>query len=164
MADTIYYSSKYHVIRPERSVDRWLSSFNIFKSMRATPILNYDERPPYPILISNPTIKQVIANMNKSDFLVFFACEFVGFASCLYLTRKIRSLRIKFQILSLYIIGFTHFGLTMATYGSYYRLIGLMDNGLTWKKKDSLFNKYDFSKDFEETTIFKYLRERPSEN
>lgn len=164
MADTIYFSSKYHVIRPERSIDRWLSSFNIFKSIKSTGIFNYDERPPYPILISNPTIKQVFANMNKSDFLIFLISQFVGFSSCMFFSRNIRSLRIKFKILSIYMTAFTYFGILMSTSCSYYRLIGLMDNGLTWKKKDKIFNKYDFTKDFEDTTIFRYLRERPADN
>ena len=44
---------------------------------------------------------------------------------------------------------------------SYYRLAGLMDNGLRWKRPDRNMRKYDFTKDFEEGTIFKHFRERP---
>lgn len=57
-------------------------------------------------------------------------------------------------------ITFHFVGLLGAYSASHYRLTGLMDNGLRWRRPDYQLRKYDFTRDFEEKTIFKHFRER----
>ena len=71
------------------------------------------------------------------------------------------TLYLKFFTTHIYMHAFNVFGLYIMFICSYYRLTGFMDNGLRWKKPDRAFKKFDFTQDFEDRTIFKYLRERP---
>jgi hypothetical protein len=43
---------------------------------------------------------------------------------------------------------------------SYYRLKGLTDNGLKWRRPDKKLRKYDFTSEYEKGTIWRYLRIR----
>ncbi len=43
---------------------------------------------------------------------------------------------------------------------SFYRLQGLTENGLVWKRKERKLNKYDFTSEFEDKTIWKHFRLR----
>ncbi len=122
-------------------------------------IYRYDERPPYPVLISNPTIYQVLCNMNKSDFLLYFFVMSGAFLTSIAVTRSIISMTKKLRILHYNMHFFNLIALTMATSASFYRLVGFMDNGLRWRRSDGL-NKYDFTSDMESKSVFKYFRER----
>jgi len=52
------------------------------------------------------------------------------------------------------------FGGYFALANSFYRLKGYVENGLRWKRPERKLNKYDFSKDFEKNTIWKFFRLR----
>jgi hypothetical protein len=52
------------------------------------------------------------------------------------------------------------FGGYLALANSFYRLRGFVENGLRWRRPERKLNKYDFSKDFESKTIWKYFRLR----
>ena len=52
----------------------------------------------------------------------------------------------------------TAWGGLFALANSYYRLKGLVENGLRWKRPERKLRKYDFSSEFEENTVFKYFR------
>jgi hypothetical protein len=119
-----------------------------------------DERPPYPILIDNPFISQVLENMNKSDILLGLSWVGLGFLSAIYCTRKFVNLSQKFFVTKHVMWWFTFTAVGLGTLPSYLRLTGFLDNGLRWKHKDMLYSKYDFTKDFEANTIFKHLRTR----
>jgi len=54
----------------------------------------------------------------------------------------------------------TAFGGLFALANSYYRLKGLVDNGLRWKRPERKLRKYDFSTEFEDNTIWKHFRLR----
>lgn len=71
------------------------------------------------------------------------------------------TLYLKFYTTHFYMHCFNVLGIYLMFACSYYRLSGFMDNGLRWKKQDKKFDKFDFTRDFEDRTIFKYLRERP---
>jgi hypothetical protein len=47
---------------------------NLFKRFDNRFLLNAGERPPYPIILDNPTVSQVLRNFNKADYsiLLFF--------------------------------------------------------------------------------------------
>jgi hypothetical protein len=160
MAEQLYFNSKYHYVKPDANPNSLFSSFNIFKSLGASNIIPYEQRPPYPILISNPSFRQVLGNLNKSDFLVYSSIFFTGFGLSILTTRSYAILNQKLFILHVNMHLFNLLAIGIALNCSYYRLIGLMDNGLRWKKKDRNLNKYDFTRDFEKHTIFKHLRER----
>lgn len=161
MAENLYYNSKYYILRPDKRPDSWLASFNAFKSIRQVPVKLYDERPPYPVLISNPTLSQCLANVNKSDVLVYFSFLSAGFIISMGYTRHFYILKQKLWYLHIFMHCFNVVGLFWAVQCSSYRLTGMMDNGLRWKRKDRALQKWDVTKDFEEHTIFKHFRERP---
>ncbi|KAM3137669.1 hypothetical protein pb186bvf_010283 [Paramecium bursaria] len=122
-------------------------------------ILNPGERPPFPIIIERPTIKDVLQNLNFADFgmlvtfstiSLFVARRCVGLYSASEIMRKKR-------IVGLWTTG-SLFGLKFALQNSDYRLRGFQDNGLQWKKKEQTLEKYDFLSDFEQGTIWQYFR------
>lgn len=159
MSSIVNFNEKYHVINPESNIAKLFSSFNYFKSLRAMSIYRADERPPYPILISNPSIYQVLYNMNKSDFLLYFFVMTGAFLCSVAITRSLNTMTTKLRIFHVNMHYSNLIALTIATSASYYRLTGFMDNGLRWRRSDG-FNKYDFTSDMESKSIFKYLRER----
>jgi hypothetical protein len=53
-----------------------------------------------------------------------------------------------------------YWGVMMAFMNSNYRLLGLVDNGLVWKRRNTRLRKYDFTSDFEKYTFWRYLRIR----
>jgi hypothetical protein len=63
----------------------------------------------------------------------------------------------RFAYRSAYQLSFL-FGLSMATYNSTARLCGLTENGLSWKYQHNSIKKYDFTSQYEQGTIWKYLR------
>jgi hypothetical protein len=161
MAEHMYLNNKYHIVKPGVNPNSWFASFSLFKSLSATNIISYAQRPPYPILISNPTFKQVVANLNKSDLLIYGTYFSFGFILSLFVTRPYHLLKDKLMVLHYGMHIFNIIAIYMVLNCSYYRLCGLMDNGLRWKRKDKSLNKYDFTSDFENNTIFKHFRERP---
>lgn len=159
MSSISNFNEKYHIINPESNTNSLFSSFNLFKSLRGNQLYRDDERPPYPILISDPTIYQVLFNMNKSDFLLYSFVMSGAFIANIALTRNITSMTYKLRILHANMHFMNLVALIMATSASFYRLTGFMDNGLRWRRADGL-NKYDFTSDMENKSIFKYFRER----
>jgi hypothetical protein len=160
MAEYLYYNNKYHLINPSANPNGWLASFALFKSFAAVNVVPYEKRPPYPILIDRPTMSQIVANLNKSDVLMYFFIMGVGFTASYLTTRNWNIMQLKLTALHVYMHFFNLLGITTALNCSHGRLTGLMDNGLRWKRKDRKLTKYDFTKDFEKHTIFKHFRER----
>lgn len=70
------------------------------------------------------------------------------------------TLYMKFYAHMFYMFTWNFFGVYAMMNCSYFRLNGVLDNGLRWKNSDITLKKYDFTKDFEEQSIFKYLRQR----
>jgi hypothetical protein len=163
MAENLYYNSKYHLINPNANTNGWLSSFATFKTFTPTGGVKYAQRPPYPILISNPTFGQICGNLNKSDVLLYLTVLSGGFVGSCYSLRGMTYLSKKLTFLHMHMHLFNIFALILALGCSHNRLVGMMDNGLRWKRKDRSLNKYDFTKDFEKHTIFKHFRERVDE-
>jgi hypothetical protein len=154
------FNPKYHIMRPDINPNSLFSSFKVFKTFHPYQILGSEERPPFPILIDDPTIGQVFQNLNKSDFLLGLSFTGLGFLMSILTTRKLYLLSQKFYLTKHTMWLYSIIGAFLATQCSYYRLIGFLDNGLRWKHKDLLYSKYDFTKDFEVNTVFKHFRER----
>jgi hypothetical protein len=154
-------NEKYHFINPNFKGLGWFSSFNILKSYRSINFVRMDERPPYPIIINSPMTQQVFYNLNKSDFLVFLSVVGAGHLGSLWASRGVYSTNLKFRRTNSLMLCFTTAAMLLAMMCSCYRLTGLMDNGLRWKKQDFYYNKYDLTSHFENQSIFKHFRERP---
>lgn len=160
MENTLYFNDKFHYLASNDKLNGWFSSFNIFKYQKAVNFYHFDERPPYPVLNDQATVSQVFFNLNKSDFLVFLTMLGAGQLVTLSVTKYFITLKSKFHVsnylLSLYAIT----GMVLAMNCSFYRLAGLMDNGLRWKRQGHISNKYDLTKHYERNSIFKHFRER----
>ena len=159
MSIILNFNDKYHLDNPSTHPNSIFSSFNYFKIVRGMQLYRVEERPPYPVLISDPNIGQVLANMNKSDFLVYFFVMGIAFLGSVALTRNNVTMMRKIRVLHYNMHFFNLCGITVATSCSFYRLTGLMDNGLRWRRSDGL-KKYDFTSEMEKKSIFKHFRER----
>lgn len=156
----IQFNDKYHLLRHDINPNSLFASFKVFKVIRNSKTYRIDERPPYPILIDNPTVGETLKNINKSD--VFLGLTFVagGLVSSILGSRYLLRLSNKFYFTKYTMWWYNLCGIFVAMNCSYLRLTGYLENGLRWKQNDSLYTKYDFTSDFERNTIFKHLRER----
>ena len=119
------------------------------------------ERPPYPIIISNASFADVFWNMNKADLGIFLGSIPVGFVCGRWVVKfhfgnEYMRKRV-FNAVYTYILAV---GFFLGMNNSAYRLSGLVENGLRWKRKTPTFNKYDFTSHFESNSIWKALRVR----
>jgi len=53
-----------------------------------------------------------------------------------------------------------YWGAMMSFLNSNFRLQGFVDNGLVWKRRNTRLRKYDFTSDYEKTSLWGYLRIR----
>jgi hypothetical protein len=153
-------NEKYYFLRKDKNPNSLFASFSFFKKIGTGSLLKYDQRPPYPIIIDNPTHTEVFNNLNKSDLLVGMTFVAAGFTSSILATRRFHLIDSKFMVTKYMMNWYSLIGMFVAMSCSYYRLTGLMENGLRWKTKDILYSKYDLTSDFEKNTIFKHFRER----
>lgn len=153
-------NDKYQILRKDKNPNSLFSSFRILKVIGHGGIAHNGERSPYPIIISDPKVSEVFYNLNKSDVLLGLTVVGIGFLGSIFVTRKYLLLNQKFLATQRIMYWYFIWGSIFAMTTSYYRLTGRMENGLRWKRKDLLYSKYDFTKDFEQRTIFKHMRER----
>lgn len=153
-------NDKFIVLRKDRNPNSLFSSFKVFKAIGYGGLIKPEERPPYPIIISDPLFSEVFYNLNKSDVLLGLTFVGAGFLASIISSRRLLSLQHKFFLTKYVMWWYGLVGAFAAMTCSFYRLTGFMENGLRWKTKDMLYSKYDFTKDFEANTIFKHFRER----
>jgi hypothetical protein len=154
------FNDKYHVLKPNSNPNSLFASFKVFKTLVHGNKSRFARRPPYPIINGDPSISEVLYNMNKSDILVGLTFLPIGFLAALPIVNNLYVLQKKFKIMNIMMLWFSSLGFFVSTLCSFYRLTGLMDNGLRWKHKEMLDTKYDFTSDFEKNTIFKHFRIR----
>ena len=53
---------------------------------------------------------------------------------------------------------FVSFGCLTGFLNSYYRLAGLVDNGLVWRRKEESLKKYDFTSEYSQGTIWNFFK------
>ena len=136
------------------------SSFNPFNSIKS--ILDFGgksiygtyERPPYPIIVDTPTLRDIFANLRFSDMVLFGSFYGTGIVWSYVLSRPFTQLM---QRLIVY-HGVSHIfffvGATLALSCSYRRLTGYADNGLRWRTPTDKLNKYDSTSEFEKATFW----------
>ena len=116
------------------------------------------ERPPYPILIENPTFRNLLQNLRFSDFVMGGTIYGVGVLWAYYASRAFVELSHKLLIYH----GLSH--LFFVTAGcammivSFRRITGYWDNGLRWRKPEDRLRKYDNTSHFEAATIWGRIR------
>ena len=60
------------------SHDSFLGGLNILKTINGRAVLLPGQRPPYPIIVDNPTFDDVFKNLNRADLGLFIALTVIG--------------------------------------------------------------------------------------
>ena len=88
--------SKYHIAHTNSNPYGLFSFLTLFKYSKATPTSL--SRPPFPIINSNPSNKDIFNNICKGDIIFYFSSMTFFFLSSSFLTRSIMNLRGKLVI------------------------------------------------------------------
>lgn len=147
--------SKYHIAQTNSNPFGLFSFLTIFKYNKTTHTSVC--RPPFPLINSNPSCKELFNNLCKGDIMFYFSSMTFFFLSSSVLTRSIMNLRAKLVI--------HHWNMHLANIvsllGVYYlselRMKGYSDNGLRWKNNDIDFKLYDFTSEYEKNSFWKNL-------
>ena len=145
------------------------SSFSPFHSLKAIvarsgpkQIYGVYERPPFPIIVDQPTLKDIVTSWRFSDFVMAGTIYGVGLVGAYWASRPMVMLQqrlVTYHFLS-------HTALYVAAYLMviipYRRLTGYWDNGLRWKKPEDRLRKYDNTSYYEKATV--WGRINPSNN
>eukprot|EP01015_Nassula_variabilis_P026511 TRINITY_DN530_c0_g1_i9.p3 TRINITY_DN530_c0_g1~~TRINITY_DN530_c0_g1_i9.p3 ORF type:complete len:155 (+),score=17.60 TRINITY_DN530_c0_g1_i9:92-556(+) len=141
--------------------DSLLGGLNLFLRRDNRYIISAGERPPYPIIISNPTFTQVLRNMNRADLgiiigFVLLSVPLGRYVSSsgslnLFMKRKLFYSCLQMGVL---------FGSITAANNSFFRLTGHIENGLKWRRRGKQLNKYDLTSEYEKGTFWHSLRLR----
>lgn len=141
-----------------------VSSFSPFHSLKGViarsgtkQIYGPYERPPYPIIIDRPTVKDVIANISFPDFVLGGTMYTIGLVGGYLCSKNMHLLQHRLVVYH----GISHLGMVGGFSAmflvSFRRLTGFYDNGLRWKKPEDKLRKYDNTSHFEGATIWKYI-------
>jgi hypothetical protein len=118
------------------------------------------ERPPYPIIIDTPTLRDVVTSWTVGDFVMGSTIYGTGVLWSYIISRPFNQLM---QRLIVY-HGISHlFFFTAATLMitlPYRRLTGYADNGLRWRNPEDKLRKYDSTSQFEKLTVWGRLSRR----
>lgn len=133
----------------------WIHGFKINKN---NTMLKPDAAtlPPFPAIIESPSIKQVLNNWNRSDTGVVLAMFVAGLFIASRGVRKNALIEGYFDRryeYYRYVNLFTFTGLFLGARNSYYRLAGLVPNGLPRTEEDELV-KYDYTTDILRDTFW----------
>ena len=145
------------------------SSFSPFHSLRAIvapsgtkAIYGVYERPPFPIIIDTPSVRDIVGSWRASDFVMAGTIYGTGIVWSYAISRPFPQLAQRLLIYH----GLSHmffvasFALMLTI--PYRRLTGFWDNGLRWSKPEDKLRKYDNTSVFEKNTVWGYLK--PSTN
>ena len=93
-----------------------LSSLKIIWTRKIKKIYETHERPPYPIIISNPQFKDVINNLKLPDYIFFLTFYFGGTIPAYISSARLPSLKARLYTYHLMAASFTLIGL-LGMYG-----------------------------------------------
>eukprot|EP00347_Sterkiella_histriomuscorum_P019097 403342958 len=140
------------------------SSLSPFHSLKAViaksghkQIYGTYERPPYPIIIDRPTIKDVISNLKFSDYVMGATLYTSGILGAYYVSRPFIDLSQKLLVYH----GLSHISLVVGVSSmlmlSTRRLTGFYDNGLRWRRPEDRLRKFDNTSHYEKATIWRFI-------
>jgi hypothetical protein len=70
---------RFHVVEKKANSGRWFSSVRIlFQTMGPKKLYKQYERPPYPIIVYAPTIRNVLSSITKPDLVMAFTISSIG--------------------------------------------------------------------------------------
>ena len=78
MINDTFINPDFHIVRKDRDPSRLFASFSVFKTFNGSNMIRYEERPPYPIINSIPSIRDVMNNINKADVMLYFSMLGIG--------------------------------------------------------------------------------------
>lgn len=107
------------------------------------------DRTPYPIIVENPSFRDIIYNMELPEWTPFLVSlpvgSFFGYKFTFQMAAYPLSRRRGFAgVLGLFMLTGFYIGIK----GSYYKLVGFENNGLRWERTEQRVKKYDFTSDF----------------
>jgi hypothetical protein len=116
------------------------------------------ERPPFPIIIDNPTLRNVVQSWRMSDFVMAGSIYGTGLLWAFVISKPFPSLSQRLVVYH----GISHLflytaGVLMISI-PYRRLTGFWDNGLRWRKPEDKLRKYDNTSEFEKATIWQRIK------
>mmetsp|Transcript_11722 Transcript_11722/g.13514 ORF Transcript_11722/g.13514 Transcript_11722/m.13514 type:complete len:151 (+) Transcript_11722:42-494(+) len=130
--------------------DSFFGGLNLYKRRDQRYGRGAGERPPYPIIVDQPTFGEAVKNFNRADWGLMFMFTAIGFPMARVATRG--SFASEYQRRKLFNAFWwimISSGFITALANSGYRLQGHVDNGLRWKRPEIKLNKYDFTKEYE---------------
>ena len=141
------------------------SSFAPFHSLRAIfapsgnkAIYGAYERPPFPIIIDTPSVRDVVSSWRFSDFVMAGTIYGTGIVWSYVVSRPFPALSQRLVVYH----GLSHlfFVTSVALMFTipYRRLTGFWDNGLRWSRPEDKLRKYDNTSLFEKTSIWGRLK------
>lgn len=147
------YSADSFVVASKR-----YSTYSPFNSLRSLfnlggkSIYGTYERPPYPIIIDTPTLRDIVSSWRFSDFVMFGSIYGTGIVWSYVLSRPFPQLMQRLVVYH----GLSHLFFIAAAVQMltvpYRRLTGYADNGLRWRNPDDKLKKYDSTSEFEKAT------------
>jgi hypothetical protein len=116
--------------------DSMLGGLNLLKHDSTKMVLSKGQRPPYPIITSNASPSDVFWNLNRADLSILAASVPLGFFTSLSCVKFLKgNEHVRRRVFSAVFTYVLFTGGFMAMNNSAYRLAGLVDNGLSWKRK-----------------------------
>ncbi|CDW82343.1 UNKNOWN [Stylonychia lemnae] len=141
------------------------SSFSPFHSLRAIfapvgikQIYGAYERPPFPIIIDQPTFYDIVSNWGLADYVMSGTIYGSGIIFGYVISRPFPSLQQRLLVFHATSHSFLVLSAFLMLSIPYRRLTGFWDNGLRWRKPEDKLRKYDNTSEFEKATIWGRIR------
>ena len=116
------------------------------------------ERPPFPIIVENPTFRDITGAWRFSDFVMGGTVYGAGVLWSYVISKPFPQLAQRLVVYH----GISHLffvtALTLMVTIPYRRLTGFWDNGLRWSKPEDKLRKYDNTSQFEKATVWGSIR------
>ena len=145
-------------LAPNYKKSGWFDSFGIiYKSLGTRHVSNIIERPPYPILMDKFKFRDLPAYIEKGDLLLLGTFYITGVVAGYLSTRRINSAKPRLLLYHGVSHMFTVAGIGVLLLMPMFRIRGLWDNGLRWKRP-APHKKYDYTKNLNEHKVYKHFR------
>eukprot|EP00826_Nyctotherus_ovalis_P020249 TRINITY_DN16340_c0_g1_i1.p1 TRINITY_DN16340_c0_g1~~TRINITY_DN16340_c0_g1_i1.p1 ORF type:complete len:170 (-),score=37.13 TRINITY_DN16340_c0_g1_i1:105-614(-) len=150
-------NSLLHTQAPDHKKSGWFDSFGIFFKSGIKHVMPVTERPPFPVLMDKIKIKDIFAYIEKGDVVLLGTCYVLGIVFGYIGSRKINSQHARLLTYHGIAHTFNVFGLGLMVFMPLYRIRGLWDNGLRWKRPAPM-KKYNFTSELDKHEVYKHFR------